>query len=106
MLFFGLRSASGLGKHMRNSEKPLAHAHLNIAATALAHSRKPSVAPVAALVAAFVAVQNDFASLQLSIRRSKSIQGQLSRKKISVSSWWYLHPGKFLVQYFGSIGWN
>jgi hypothetical protein len=71
---------------MRNSEKPLAYAHLNIAAAALAHSRKPSVAPVAALVAAFVAVQNDFVSLQLSIRSSKSIQGQLSRKKTSVSS--------------------
>ncbi len=47
------RSAAGLDKHMRNSERPIAYAHLDIAAAALSHPKKPSGAPVAALLAAF-----------------------------------------------------
>ncbi len=47
------RSAAGLDKHMRNSGNPIAYAHLDIAAAALSHPKKPSGAPVAALLAAF-----------------------------------------------------
>jgi leucyl aminopeptidase len=47
------RSASGLDKHMRNSQNPISYAHLDIAAAALSHPKKPSGAPVAALLAAF-----------------------------------------------------
>jgi hypothetical protein len=53
---FALRSASGLDKHMRNSERPIAYAHVDIAAAALSHPKKPSGAPVAALLAAFASL--------------------------------------------------